>query len=287
MAYVSVIVNWFSTARVIATATIVYAVTTIVMYFAIRSQAKAAHRQADKIEGQLAEMQAARQKTEEMIRVMRETAKRELRAYLTVIIGTAAFQDRPHNVKFHGMPTMLNSGRTPAYKVSYSMRGGILPVPLPENFELPPLHKNARGESIVGPQQSVSLLEGGRLEDFVADQDVEGIKNLSIGKGLYVGELFLMKTFLAILIRPFSASTFVGYRMEISSAFIRLGTTGPINVVTTLNDFLTTGGAYVPRCGMRVATVRLLHGGPLTDIKPTNPRHRRHSVVTSWLVRST
>lgn len=46
--------SWFTTAldwctadRVIALATIVYALVTIVMFFAIRSQAKAAHRQAD------------------------------------------------------------------------------------------------------------------------------------------------------------------------------------------------------------------------------------------------
>lgn len=38
---------WFTSDRIIALATVVYAVVTIVMFFSIRSQAKATHRQAD------------------------------------------------------------------------------------------------------------------------------------------------------------------------------------------------------------------------------------------------
>jgi hypothetical protein len=166
----------FTSDRIIALATVIYALVTIVMYLAIRSQAKAAHRQADKIEDQLREMQVAGKKTEEMIGVMRETAKRELRAYITVLIGGGWFQDRQNNTKFQGTPTIHNAGRTPAYKVSYNIRGAILPTNIPQSFEFPSLPKERLGESIIGPGQSVVIAVGGTVDDFIPDQDVEYVK---------------------------------------------------------------------------------------------------------------
>lgn len=122
------------------------------------------------------------------IRKMDEIAGMEMRAYITVIIGGAGYQEREKNIKFGGMPVILNSGRTPAYKLSYIMRCSILPTPLPADFQLPPLpKKNTREtEFIVAQQQgNVSLTDGAIVDEFVPDQDVEAIKKQTSGKALY------------------------------------------------------------------------------------------------------
>jgi hypothetical protein len=52
-----IIVNWFTPDRIIAVATAVYALVTVVMFFAILSQARAAHLQADIMREQIQAME--------------------------------------------------------------------------------------------------------------------------------------------------------------------------------------------------------------------------------------
>lgn len=122
------------------------------------------------------------------VRTMDQIAGLEMGAFLVVLIGAGVYQEREKGLKFQGMPTLLNSGRTPAYKVNYNMRAAVLPSELPRDFVFPPLSKKMSGqtEMILGPQQSVALVVGGGVDDFVPDQDVDSIKAQRAGKALYV-----------------------------------------------------------------------------------------------------
>jgi hypothetical protein len=118
------------------------------------------------------------------VAALRERTAQQMRAYITVLIGTATAQDRGNGVKFQVAPLVVNSGNTPAYKLGYKMRAGVLPYPLPADYQLPHLRQMV-GESIMGPQQQIVLIEGTVVEDFVADQDVEYVKYALGGKALY------------------------------------------------------------------------------------------------------
>lgn len=106
----------------------------------------------------------------------------QMRAYVTVIIGGAAFQERAKNIKFAGIPTVLNTGNTPAHKVRHKTAASILPVPLPKEFNFP-LPGQWSGGNVIGPHQNNALTAV--VPDFVDDAAVDDIKT---GKGpsLYV-----------------------------------------------------------------------------------------------------
>jgi hypothetical protein len=111
-----------------------------------------------------------------------EGLRQQMRAYLTVIIGTAIYQERDKNLKFDARPLILNAGPTPARKVSYQIKAAILPVPLPNNFDYP-LTKKPIGGAIIGAHQNAQMM--GVVDDLVPDDQIQDIKNGS-GQGLYV-----------------------------------------------------------------------------------------------------
>lgn len=108
--------------------------------------------------------------------------KMQLRAYVSVIIGGAIYQDREHNLRFEGRPLLVNNGNTPASKLVHRTAAAILPVPLPLNAVLPEPHTEA-GEGLIGPHESRTL--SGIVPEFVEDSDVDVIKRAE-GKALYV-----------------------------------------------------------------------------------------------------
>ena len=65
----------------------------------------------------------------------RKSNKRELRAYLTVVVGGADYQDRETNFKFAGYPIVKNNGRTPAYKIRYWSKAEIIPDGLIDDYQ--------------------------------------------------------------------------------------------------------------------------------------------------------
>jgi len=106
----------------------------------------------------------------------------QMRAYLGVEVGTAAFQVRPQNIKFGAATGMLNVGATPAHKVGFVAEASVLPVPLPDDFAfpLPPL---TEGGLVLGPHQKMTITRF--VKDFVPDEQVEDIK-VCKGQGLYI-----------------------------------------------------------------------------------------------------
>jgi hypothetical protein len=220
------LIGLFTSDRSIAIATVVYAAVTYVMFRAIRSQAVAAHRQADIMtqqiqamdkgldlqadalrqmdgiaKGQAADMRDSIAEASRSAKAMEQVAKdigvsakaatesvaalnKQMRAYLTVIIGLAVYQDREKGLKFEGKPTMMNTGLTPAKKVVYHAKADILPMILPEDFDFPlPKKATVTGGSVIGAHQSNIM--SAIVDDFVPDQDVEAIKSGSGKSVLY------------------------------------------------------------------------------------------------------
>jgi hypothetical protein len=118
-----------------------------------------------------------------------EVSKRELRAYLTVVIGTGVFQERRDedkggDLKFESDPLLVNTGRTPARRITFKARAAIMPVPLPNGINLPDAPDEGIGGNILGPQQNANLFA--IVDGFCADKDVDSIKYGKGDKGLYV-----------------------------------------------------------------------------------------------------
>jgi hypothetical protein len=118
-----------------------------------------------------------------------DTSKLQLRAYLTVAIGQAVYQERRTeenggDLVFGGNPLLVNTGRTPAQKIKFKCRAAILSVPLPREFHLPEGIDENTGESMLGPQQSANMFSV--VDGFQPDNEVANIKNGFMGRGLYV-----------------------------------------------------------------------------------------------------
>ena len=107
----------------------------------------------------------------------------QMRAYLTANIGAAVFQERNKGLKFEGKPMIVNTGHTPARKVSFRATAAILPAPLPEDFDFP-LTAEVRSTATVGAGQNAFL--SAIVDDFVPDAQVEDIKVGKEGKCLWV-----------------------------------------------------------------------------------------------------
>jgi hypothetical protein len=120
---------------------------------------------------------------ESSVEVSRDTAKRQLRAYLTVSIGAGVYQVKTEGLRFEGKPTVTNSGQTPAYKVRLQTKAAILPLPLPRETSLSEIG-DEEGETTLGVQQ-VAIMSC-RVDNFSHDEEVESIKAGSKGRSLYV-----------------------------------------------------------------------------------------------------
>ncbi len=107
---------------------------------------------------------------------------KQIRAYLFVLVGSGTIQNRASNLKFAASPTLLNAGNTPAHKVSYRIKAAVLPVPLPSDFTFP-LPSEVIGGSPVGPHQNATM--NAFVDDFCADEEIEGIKIGGNDKALY------------------------------------------------------------------------------------------------------
>lgn len=116
-------------------------------------------------------------------------SKRELRAYLTVVIGPAVYQerrpaDKGGDLKFDSKPLLVNTGRTPARKITFKARCAVMQIPLPKETDLPDSSDDGIVGNILGPQQNANMFAV--ADGFLPDDEVEDIKRGNGGKGLYV-----------------------------------------------------------------------------------------------------
>jgi hypothetical protein len=101
------------------------------------------------------------------------------RAYLTVVIGGAIYQERRQgkpDLKFQGNAEVVNTGNTPARKIRIRKNVAILAIQSLEQFDfpLPPDNAEKSAFNSLGAHQK-STIEA-MINDFVPDAEVEAIK---------------------------------------------------------------------------------------------------------------
>lgn len=148
---------------------------------AARDSAQVAKQTVGVMTEQLAAMHSQDKRLSESVDQMRASEQRQLRAYVSVAVGTALFQDRANNLRFEARPQLVNTGRTPAHDVRSAIRADILPLPLTASFKLAPAD-GFGGGAVLGPQQTFIL--HGVVADFADDADVEDIKVGKNGRAL-------------------------------------------------------------------------------------------------------
>ncbi len=147
-----------------------------------------ATRSAAAMEGVAASMHANVQHVQESVDTSRRIAatqrkhgEMQMRAYLSVLIGGAVFQDANNN--FEALPVIRNTGMTPARNVKWRMQADILPMPLPDDHKFP-MPSARKGYSLI-PPHSPDLTMNYVLPDRFPDADVQEIKRMR-GRALTV-----------------------------------------------------------------------------------------------------
>ena len=124
------------------------------------------------------------QAAEDSVKALRELTGTQSRAYLCVTVGSATYQERQKELKFGADPILINTGHTPARKVTYRAVSEVLPLPLPSDFKFPLPELTASSDMDLAPQQRIDL--HAIVRDYVDERDVPGIKNLTLKRALYV-----------------------------------------------------------------------------------------------------
>lgn len=105
--------------------------------------------------------------------LMQSILHQQMRAYISVIIGGAIFQERSKNLRFAGKPRIVNTGHTPAHKVGFKIRAGIFSNPLPIDFDFK-LPDEIIGAHVIGTGHFNDIT--GIVDDYVSDDQVGSIK---------------------------------------------------------------------------------------------------------------
>lgn len=133
-----------------------------------------ATRAAAAMERVASHMEVSAKASTESVAALKERTAQQMRAYLSVSINSGTFQDRNKNILFGVNPTLLNSGNTPAHKITYWARAEILPFPLPEDFQFPPFEDKLQSSFVLGPHQNIVM--NAAVDVFIPDEEVEAIK---------------------------------------------------------------------------------------------------------------
>ena len=179
----------------------VLSISTIGLWVSTRGLAVAALSEHEKMERSITEAAKAAKAMESLATSMSENVARlketveinkgiadaqklQLRAYVSVKIGKASFQDCANNVHFSGGVTIVNTASTPAQKLRYQVRVGILPNPLPSPTDFELLLPKKAGDDGLLPPYADRDIPGGQIE-FMPDNEVADIKR-GIGRGVFI-----------------------------------------------------------------------------------------------------
>jgi hypothetical protein len=116
------------------------------------------------------------------VTALKERAAKQMRAYLSVVIGSGVYQERDKQLRFEAKPNLVNAGHTPAHNVKYKAKAEILPVPLPDDFSFP-LSVDFLGGALLGPQQTAFM--SAIVDNYCDDAEINDIK-VGKGKALFV-----------------------------------------------------------------------------------------------------
>jgi hypothetical protein len=132
-----------------------------------------------------AAMEGVSKSLESTVKVSSETLqglRKQMRAYLTVVVGGGIPQNRESNLKFDARPLLVNAGPTPARNVLYRIKAAILPIPLPRDFDDTVWTEKEEGGNMMGAHQNAQMM--GVVEDYVPEDQIEDIKTGN-GVGMY------------------------------------------------------------------------------------------------------
>ncbi len=115
--------------------------------------------------------------------VFKDANLRQMRAYLTIGLGSVLRQDVATNYHFEVRMNLQNVGNTPAYKEVSNIHVDVLPYPLPQDFKFPEFNDTISSAAVVGPHLSYVLT--GFANRLYADDDVHEIE-FGSAKRLYV-----------------------------------------------------------------------------------------------------
>jgi hypothetical protein len=155
--------------------------------YKLRATVRAAGEQSKAMERHIGEAARSAHAMEKIVATIDAGNKAVMRAYLTVVIGQALYQERrpaQSDVRFEAKPNLVNTGNTPARKVRIRTKADILPIPIPGDFgfPLPEEDPQARDGSVAAHH---TYILSGIIEDFVPDAEVASIKE-GVGKCLCV-----------------------------------------------------------------------------------------------------
>lgn len=139
----------------------------------------AAARSATAMEGVAKSLESTAKVSSDTLQGMRK----QMRAYLTVVIGGGFPQNREQNLRFDGRPTVYNAGPTPAKNVRTRTKAAILPIPLPEDFDQSIPIDEEEGGNVIGAHQNAQMMAV--VDNYVSDDQVEDIM-IGKGQGMYV-----------------------------------------------------------------------------------------------------
>ncbi len=97
-----------------------------------------------------------------------------IRAYLSVVIGAAVYQDRQEGLKFEGRPSLVNTGSTPARNIHIRIAAEIIAAADAERFPYAVPEEIAKAPGVAAPHQTYIL--SAMVKDFVPDTEVPNIK---------------------------------------------------------------------------------------------------------------
>jgi hypothetical protein len=110
------------------------------------------------------------------------TARAQLRAYLSVVIGDGVYQEGAI-YKFEAKPVIVNNGQTPAYNVRYRIKADIFTDSVAASFTFTEPPDVSKSQSSIGPHEN--RLMSGILGHVVPETEIQDIK-AGIGKALWV-----------------------------------------------------------------------------------------------------
>jgi hypothetical protein len=109
------------------------------------------------------------------------TTRAQLRAYLSVVIGTAVYQD--DRLNFEAKPTIINNGNTPAKNVRYRIKADVFTDSVAAGYTFLEPPEVPKSQSSIGPRENRMM--SAVLNHRVSDGEVEDIKH-GKGKALWV-----------------------------------------------------------------------------------------------------
>jgi hypothetical protein len=154
----------------------------------LRETVESAEGQSKAMERHIAEASRSATAMENIADKIEDGNRAVMRAYLTVKIGGATYQEKrgpgQSDLKFEARPEVVNTGSTQARKVRIRKKADILPTPVPDGFEYPELADNTElGFATVAAHQSYTI--SATVDQIVPDAEIQAIKE-GEGKALHV-----------------------------------------------------------------------------------------------------